>query len=69
MATTLGCSWSLVEFVGSFLMNPPVIMFIPFLNTQGRDGDKNFEETGKQRKTVFFKENRQNIFMEFLFFY
>jgi len=54
MATTSRCSWSLAEFMGSFLMNPHVIVLIPLLNTQGRDGDKNFEETGKQRITMFF---------------
>jgi len=66
MDTTWGCSWSLVELVGSFLMNPPVILFIPLLNTKCRDGNNNFEEN---RGNYVFFLNKENFLMYFLFSY
>ena len=55
MATTWGCSWSLVELVGSFLMNPPIIVFITFWDSKCGDGDNIFRENKKiEENYVFF---------------
>ena len=58
MAITWGCSWILVELEGSFLMNPPIIVLIPLLNTKCRDGDKNFEKKKENRGQLCLLKNR-----------
>lgn len=64
MSTSWGCAWSLVELVGSFLINYPFILSILFFKTKYGGGDKEFWQNQRNKGDCgFLFLNKQNFFL------
>lgn len=63
MSITWECAWSLVELVGSFLINPYHIAFTSFEKPNMEVETKNFEKNIETEEIVFKKKNRNSFYV------